>query len=101
MNRYVLTVEAQQDLKQIRDYVLQEGGFRVARYVVTSIVNGFRSIARTPGQGHLREDLTARRELRFWSVFSYLIVYRIDKKPLNIVAIIHGKRQVEQLLENR
>ena len=101
MNRYVLTVEAQQDLKQIRDYVLQEGGFRVARYVVASIVNGFRSIARAPGQGHLREDLTPRTELRFWAVFSYLIVYRIDKKPLLIVAIVHGNRQVEQLLENR
>jgi antitoxin ParD1/3/4/toxin ParE1/3/4 len=101
MNRYVLTAQAQEDLKQIRDYVLREGGFRVARYMVASIVNGFRAIARTPGQGHLREDLTARPELRFWPVFSYLIVYRIDKKPLNIVAIIHGRRHVEPLLENR
>jgi toxin ParE1/3/4 len=100
MNRYVLTAEAQQDLKEIRDYVLQEGGFRVARYVVAAIVNGFRSIARTPGQGHLREDLTLRPELRFWSVFSYLIVYRTDRKPLNIVAIIHGKRHLEQLLQS-
>jgi antitoxin ParD1/3/4/toxin ParE1/3/4 len=101
MNRYVLTAEAPKDLKQIRDYVLQEGGCRAARYVVTSIVNAFRGIARTPGQGHHRDDLTPRPELRFWSVFSYLIVYRVDEKPLTIVAIIHGKRQVERLLENR
>ena len=100
MKRYVLTAQAQEDLKQIRDYVLQEGGFRVARYVVTSMVGGFRAIARTPGQGHRREDLTPRPELRFWSVFSYLIVYRTDKKPLVIVAIVHGKRNVEQVIEN-
>jgi plasmid stabilization system protein ParE len=83
MSRYVLTVEAQRDLSQIRDYVLDEGGFRAARYVVASIVTAFRALANMPGQGHAREDLTPRPELLFWPVFSYLIVYRIDKKPLH------------------
>ncbi|HEY6389641.1 MAG TPA: type II toxin-antitoxin system RelE/ParE family toxin [Bryobacteraceae bacterium] len=88
MSRYVLTVEAQDD-------------FRVARYVIASLVAEFRAIARTPGQGHRRDDLTERIELRFRSVFSYLIVYRIDNKPLIIVAILHGKRDVRQLLKER
>jgi len=51
MSRYVLTAEAQDDLRQIRDYVLDEGGFRAARYVVGSLVTGFRALAGTPGQG--------------------------------------------------
>jgi toxin ParE1/3/4 len=101
MSRYVLTVEAQHDLKRIRDYVLEEGGFRTARYVVGSIVTGLRAVARTPGQGHRRDDLTRREELRFWSVFSYQIVYRIDKRPLTVIAILHAKRDVEQLLGQR
>jgi antitoxin ParD1/3/4/toxin ParE1/3/4 len=101
MSRYVLTAEAQEDLRQIRDYVLDEGGFRVARHVVGSLVAEFRALAKTPGQGHRRDDLTGRQELRFWSVFSYLIVYRIDKKPLGIIAILHGKRDVEQVLKER
>jgi plasmid stabilization system protein ParE len=101
MSRYVLTAEAQRDLKQIRDYVFEEGGFRVARYVVGSLITGFRALARTPGQGYRREDLTPRPELRFWSVFSYLIVHRIDKKSLTIIAILHAKRDVERLLDQR
>ena len=101
MSRYVLTAEAQDDLRQIRDYVLDEGGFRAARYVMGSVITAFRALARTPGQGHRREDLSSREELRFWSVFSYLIVYRIDKKPLTVVAILHGNRDVEQLLNER
>ena len=101
MSPHVLTAEAQNDLRQIRDYVLDEGGFRVARHVVGSLVAEFRALARTPGQGHMRDDLTERKELRFWSVFSDLIVYRIDKKPLNIIAILHGKRDVERLLKAR
>ena len=101
MSRYVLTIEAQHDLKQIRDYVLDEGGFGTARYVVGSIVSGFRALAGRPGLGHRRDDLTQREELRFWPVFSYLIVYRIDRKPLTVVAILHAKRDVEQLLNER
>src|SRR5713101_3252789 len=101
MSRYGLTVEAQGDLRNIRDNVLAEGGFRVARHVVGSLVAEFRALAGTPRQGHMRDDLTERKELRFWSVFSYLIIYRIDKKPLNIIAILHGKRDVERLLKDR
>lgn len=98
MSRYVLTAEAQEDLRIIRDHVLNEGGFRAARYVVSSFVAAFRALARTPGQGHWREDLTERKELRFWAVFSYLVVYRTDKTPLNIVAVLHGNRDVKRLL---
>src|SRR5260370_1299973 len=57
MSRYVLTAEAQDDLRQIRDYVLDEGGFRGARHVVGSLVAEFRALARTPGQGHMRDDV--------------------------------------------
>jgi len=99
MSRYVLTAEAQGDLNRF-ETTFSMRRFRAARYVVASLVRGFRALARTPGQGHRRDDLSEREELRFWSVFSYLIVYRIDKKPLKIVAILHGKRDVEQLLKS-
>ena len=39
MSRYVLTAQAQEDLTQIRDYVLEEGGFKVARYVVQQLLS--------------------------------------------------------------
>jgi plasmid stabilization system protein ParE len=68
---------------------------------VGAIIAGCRSVARTPGQGHRRDDLTPREDLRFRTVFSYLIVYRIDQKPLTIIAILHGNRDVEKLLRYR
>jgi plasmid stabilization system protein ParE len=69
--------------------------------VVVSLITAFRALVRTPGQGHRREDLTDRPELRFWPVFSYLIDYRIDKNPLMIIAILHASRDLEQLLGER
>jgi plasmid stabilization system protein ParE len=52
MNHYVLTAEAQQDLREIRDYLTTEGGRRVARYVGSAFVVAFRKLAKSPGIGH-------------------------------------------------
>jgi antitoxin ParD1/3/4/toxin ParE1/3/4 len=58
-----------------------------------------RKLARTPGIGHFREDLADRRQ-RFFLVYSYLIVYRPETKPLHIVRVVHGARDVQALLED-
>lgn len=58
MSRYSLTTEAQNDLREIREYLLQRAGVRVTRRVISSLIAAFRSLARTPGLGHRREDLT-------------------------------------------
>jgi plasmid stabilization system protein ParE len=46
------------------------------------------------------KDLTGEN-VKFFAVYSYLIVYRPGTKPLEVVAIIHGRRKVEQILEVR
>jgi len=71
---YVLSPEAQQDVADIRTHYLDEGGARVARYVLAELTRGFRFLAETPGAGHIRADLTGE-PMRFWPVFSFLIVY--------------------------
>ncbi len=47
-----------------------------------------------PGMGHFREDLLDKR-FRFWNVWSYLIVYRWEAKPIEVIAIVHGARDVD------
>ncbi len=51
-----------------------------------------------PTLGHLREDLTDE-PLRFWSVRRYLIVYRPDADPLEIVRVLSAYRDVKKLLQ--
>ena len=57
-------------------------------------------LAANPGGGHWRRDLTDE-SVRFYSVYSYLIVYRPQTKPLEVVAILHGGRDLEELLTTR
>lgn len=55
---------------------------------------------REPRIGHTRVDLTDQ-PLKFWAVFSYLGVYDDESRPLRIVAVLHGVRDVEQFLKNK
>jgi plasmid stabilization system protein ParE len=43
-----------------------------------------------PEMGHTRQDLIDR-PLKFWNVYSYLIVYDPATSPLAVVAILHGR----------
>jgi plasmid stabilization system protein ParE len=101
MSRYVLTAEAQRDITEIRDYLIGQRGLRVARYVLAALVVAFRSLAKQPGMGHRRGDLSSNADLLFWPVFSYLIVYHRGSRPLAVVAVLHGKRDVGSLLRGR
>jgi hypothetical protein len=47
--------------------------------------------------GHYREDLTHRPVL-FWTVHNFLIVYRPETRPLEIIRILSGWRDVAALL---
>jgi antitoxin ParD1/3/4/toxin ParE1/3/4 len=60
----------------------------------------FLYLADFPNGGHLRHDLTSA-QVRFLSVYSYLIVYRPETKPLQIVAILHARREVAKILPKR
>ena len=53
-----------------------------------------------PGIGHWRHDLTDE-PVKFFSVYSYLIVYRPNTEPLQVIAILHGRRDIERLLRER
>jgi len=53
-----------------------------------------------PGKGHRREDLT-RQPVLFWPVHSYQIIYRPESRPLEIVAVLHGKRNIKRILRKR
>lgn len=96
MGRFVLTAAARADISEIADYI-REDSPDAARRVVSALQEAMGKLARSPGMGHLREDLT-RRPFRFWPVYSYLIVYRSETKPLQILRILHSARDVKSIL---
>ncbi len=98
--RYILAPEAVRDLAQIWRYLEKESGRDTADRVESVIRSKFVYLADFPGAGHWRQDLTSAH-VRFFSVYSYLIVYRPETKPLQIVSILHGRRDVAGILPER
>jgi len=96
-SRHALSPEAAAELDAALNYYLANGGPAVAKKVAGDFRRAFRLLARNPEIGHLREDLT-RLPVRFWSVYSYLVVYSPDTKPLSIIRVLHGSRDVASAL---
>lgn len=96
MKRYNLSKEAQQDLSDIRAYLTEEAGARVARQVLNQIKDALDVLSRTPQAGHSREDLIDA-PVKFWSVYSYMIIYRPTPTPIGIVRVVHASRDLSRL----
>ena len=96
MKRFVLTRRAEQDLEDIWDYISQDS-VHAADQVLHAIEKSIGRLVRNPGIGHLREDLADERH-RFYLVYSYLIVYRVNTRPLQIIRVLHASRDVQAIL---
>lgn len=96
---YLVAPGAESDLKQIWRYLLGEAGLAVANRIQAELVDAFEGLSDVPGKGHKRPDLTSR-DVLFFSVYQYMIVYR-RTKTVEIVAVLHGKRDVKRLLKTR
>jgi antitoxin ParD1/3/4 len=98
--RFVLSPVAADDLVNIWQYIREQSSVKLADRVESVIREKILFLARNPRTGHRRKELTDL-PLRFFPVYLYLIVYRAEMKPLQVVAILHGKRDVESVLKDR
>jgi len=99
MDAYLLSPEAFEDLQLISDFIATDN-MRAADKVLDEFFDAFEKLAQWPGQGHTRSDLTDR-DVRFWPVGSYLVVYREASAPLQIVAVLHGARDIPRIMRSR
>jgi antitoxin ParD1/3/4 len=96
--QFLLSASAARDLDEILTYVLEQDGLQRARHVADRLHESFQRLADAPELGHRRKDLTSAPVL-FRAVWSYLVVYRSDSTPLEIVRVLHGARDLPSLLE--
>ena len=89
--------EARLDLLEIWEYIARDdvdAADRFEQEIHLAVIQ----LARNPELGHLRRDLTSR-QVRFWTVYSYLIIYDPAARPLEIVRILSGYHDVAELLK--
>lgn len=99
MSGYVLGFDASLDLDDIWEYIAADSIDAADRWIGKHF-DAFEALGRTPGMGHKREDLTWYSVL-FWPVGSYLIIYRAERSPVEIVAVTRGSRDIPAFLRQR
>jgi antitoxin ParD1/3/4/toxin ParE1/3/4 len=96
VKRYILTPRAKRDINEIWEYIASDN-IEAADRVLDALESAMVKLAKSPGIGHWREELADKRH-RFWLVYSYLIAYRHETKPVQIVRVLHASRDVQSIL---
>lgn len=99
MSKYVLSAGAELDLDEIWEYIASDNIAAADRWVAR-LFDAFDAIARNPGIGHKRQDLTDLLVF-FWPVGAYLILYRIRLERVEIIAVTQGARDIPSFLRQR
>lgn len=97
---YRLTPRALSDLGDIWEYIAEDS-VDAANRVESAILSACENLAKHPMLGSKRSEIT-HLPVRFWAVSRYpnfIVVYRPDTAPLQVVAVLRGKRNIKALLE--
>lgn len=97
---YQLTDDAILDVDAIWLYLLERDSEAVADRIVEELFQSFQRLAQVPNSGHRRPDLTARNVL-FYRLYSYLVVYQPGSECVRVLGVLHGKRNVARILRDR
>lgn len=99
---FQFTPQAAEDLDAIWFFIADDNRDAADR-VEMEIVATCRRLAKHPLMGTKRQDITPLA-VRFWTLTkfaNYVIVYRPETVPLQVVAVLHGKSDLKEVLERR
>jgi|SRR5580704_9893839 plasmid stabilization system protein ParE len=101
MPSYEISPLALDDLLDIQEFISRDHP-TAAEHLIDNFFAAFDRLAEWPSTGHSRIDLT-RRDVLFWPVGSYLIIYRENRNlaEIQIVSVLHAARDLLSILPNR
>ncbi len=87
--------EAVEDLELIAEYIDRDSEY-YARAVTREIISAARALSDFPQIGRIVPEI-GDEKVRERFVYSYRLIYRLDPDRVLIVAVIHGKRLLENI----
>lgn len=89
--------EAIEDLDSIAEYIARDSEF-YAQAVISKILAVSRKISHQALIGRIVPEIN-NEMIRERFIYSYRLIYMINKNTITIVAVIHGKRLLENVPE--
>ena len=97
MPGYYLVPQARTDLREILSYIAEDNVDAAAR-VLDRFLEVFDLLGQNPDMGHFRDDLTTH-PVRFFPVYSYLVVYMSGTSPVEVVRVLGGAQDIGSILK--
>jgi toxin ParE1/3/4 len=97
VSRYALLSPALHDLAEIDDYVRVENPAAADR-LLASFQATFALLATNPAMGRRRDELLPG--MRSFPVGTYVAFYRIADEVVEIMRVLHGRRDIEREFDN-
>jgi toxin ParE1/3/4 len=94
MRHFRISSAATRDLEDIAGFISLNSR-RAADRMIDRITGAFRRIAEMPGIGRQREEFSPG--LRSFTVAPFLIFYRESEDGVEIVRVVHGARNLDDL----
>ena len=85
------------DVDSIAEYINRDSP-AYTRAVVNKILDTARKLGAFPNAGRIVPELDDEK-IREHFVYSYRVIYRIQNNEVLIVAVVHGRRLLEPLLD--
>ena len=104
MSFTVLLLEAAvKDIEAIYRYIRKSGNKKAAKEVVINIREACNSLSESPERGHIPDELSqiGQFEYRQIIVRKYRIIYQLAKPNIFVFGIIHGNRNIGEVLRQR
>jgi toxin ParE1/3/4 len=95
--------EAEHDLEAIFGYIIDSGNPGAAKDMIGLLRQACESLSQMPERGHVPPELARadNYEYRQIIVKPYRIIYQVVESSVFIFGIIHGRRNVDEVLRQR
>jgi len=96
---FLLTPAAKSDLQQILLDIAEDCPDTAERLRL-EFYEGLQGLGRSPGIGHYHDELLSRK-YRFWNFHSYVVAYAWEARPIEVISVVHGARDLAVFLSLR
>ncbi len=99
----LLLEEALKDIEAIYRYIRKSGNKKAAKDMIITIRTACDSLSENPERGHIPTELSQIGQFEYRQLIAkkYRIIYQFAKPNIFVFGIIHGNRNIGEVLRQR
>ncbi len=99
----LLLEEAVKDIEAIYRYIRKSGNKKAAKDMVITIRKACDSLSENPEREHIPDELSKIGQFKYRQIIAkqYRIIYQLAKPNIFVFGIIHGNRNIGEVLRQR